>query len=514
MSNRTDAREASRVSRTDVLIVGTGFSGLGMAISLREAGRDDFVLVEKAHEVGGTWRDNTYPGCACDIPSHLYSFSYDQNPDWSRSYSPQAEIQAYLRRVADDHDLRRSIHFGVEVESARWQEDTSRWTVTAVGGDVYECRVLVNAIGALHVPHVPALDGVEDFAGPAFHSAQWRHDLDLTGKRIAVVGTGASAVQFVPEIARQAGELLVFQRSAPWVLPRSDRPVSERTRRAFRRVPGLQRLYRGYLYWLLESRAVGFNGHPRLLQVAEKMMRRYVERTVSDPATRDLLIPDYRLGCKRVLMSNDYVKLFEQPHVTLHGHGISRLTPRGVVGGDGLEHEVDVVIWGTGFSVTDSFQQLRITGVGGRDLAATFARDGIETYLGMNVAGFPNLVFLLGPNTGLAHNSVVFMIEQQVKYVVRLLEKAEARGAVAFDVTRTAQDRYNRALQAKLERGIWSTGGCTSWYLDSSGKNRSLWPGFSWRYWMHTLRVDADAYCWASARPAPTGRPRSEPVPV
>jgi cation diffusion facilitator CzcD-associated flavoprotein CzcO len=489
-----DAGDASRARRTDVLIVGTGFSGLGMAIELRRAGRQDFVLVEKAHEVGGTWRDNTYPGCACDIPSHMYSFSYDQNPDWTRSYSPQAEIHAYLRRVADDYDLRRSIRFGVEVESARWQEDTSRWTVTAVGGEVYDCR---------------------DFAGPTFHSAQWRHDLDLSGKRIAVVGTGASAIQFVPEIARQAGELLVFQRSAPWVLPRSDRPVPERTRQAFRRVPGLQRLYRDYLYWLLESRALGFNGHQRILQVAERMMRRYVERTVSDPVTRELLIPDYRLGCKRVLMSSDYLKLFEQEHVTLHGHGVSRLTARGVVGGDGLEHEVDVVIWGTGFSVTDSFSQLRITGVGDHDLAATFARDGIETYLGMNVSGFPNLVFLLGPNTGLAHNSVVFMIEQQVKYVVRLLEEADARGAAAFDVTLTAQDSYNRALQAKLERGIWSTGGCTSWYLDSSGKNRSLWPGFSWRYWMQTLRVDADAYCWASGRPAPTGRALSEePVSV
>jgi len=514
MSTRTDTPGAGRITPTDVLIVGTGFSGLGMAIQLRRAGREDFLLVEKAHEVGGTWRDNTYPGCACDIPSHMYSFSYEQNPDWTRSYSPQAEIYAYLRRVADDYDLRRSIRFGVEVASARWEADAQRWTVTAVSGDVYSCRVLVNAIGALHIPYVPQLAGIEEFAGPAFHSAQWRHDIDLAGKRIAVVGTGASAIQFIPEIAKQAAEVCVFQRSAPWVLPKPDHAMSEGARTAFRRIPGLQRAYRDLLYWVLESRAVGFNGHPRMLQVAEKMMRRYVERTVSDPATRELLTPDYRLGCKRVLMSNDYLKLFEQPHVSLYGHGIRSLTSHGVVGGDGVEHEVDVVIWGTGFHVTDSFSQLHITGREGRDLATTFERDGIETYLGINVAGFPNLVFLLGPNTGLAHNSVVFMIEQQVKYVLRLLDVAEARGAAAFEVTRTAQDRFNQVVQAKLARGIWSTGGCTSWYLDSSATNRSIWPGFSWRYWLQTLRVDADAYRWEPARTAPSGVRPVEPAPA
>jgi cation diffusion facilitator CzcD-associated flavoprotein CzcO len=504
MSIRSDDSVEGRMVSTDVLIVGTGFAGLGMAIQLRGAGRENFLLVEKAQEVGGTWRDNTYPGCTCDIPSHMYSFSYEQNPDWTRSYSPQPEIYAYLRRVADDHDLRRSIRFGTEVASARWEEDAQRWTVTTVGGETYQCRVLVSAIGALHIPYVPQLQGAEDFAGPAFHSAQWRHDVDLTGKRIAVVGTGASAIQFIPEIAQHAAQVRIFQRSAPWVLPKRDHAIPERTRAAFRRVPGLQRGYRHLLYWTLESRAVGFNGHPRMLQLAEQVMRRYVERTVSDPVTRELLIPDYRLGCKRVLTSNDYLKLFEQPHVSLHGHGVRSLTRNGVVGGDGVEHEVDVVIWGTGFSVTDSFSQLHITGAGGRDLAATFERGGIETYLGVNVAGFPNLVFLLGPNTGLAHNSVVFMIEQQVKYVLRLLKEADSRGAGAFDVTQAAQDRFNRMVQAKLERAIWSTGGCTSWYLDSSARNRSIWPGFAWRYWLQTLRVDVGAYRWEPTRTPPS----------
>jgi cation diffusion facilitator CzcD-associated flavoprotein CzcO len=489
-------------TRTDVLIVGTGFSGLGMAIQLRRAGRDDFLLLEKAAEVGGTWRDNTYPGCACDIPSHLYSFSYELNPHWTRSYSPQPEIYAYLRKVADDHDLRRSIRFGVEVESARWDEETSLWSVTARGGARFECRVLVNGIGALHIPNFPAGLQRERFEGPQFHSAQWRHDVDLTGRRVAVVGTGASSVQFVPEIAGTVAELHVFQRSAPWILPKPDQEMSERVRQAFERVPGLQRAYRDYLYWVLESRAIGFNGHPRMLQAAEKIVRRRVERHVTDPATRELLTPDYRLGCKRVLMSNEYLRTFARANVHLHGGGVQRVTARGVVGTDGVQREVDVIVWGTGFHVTDSFEQLSITGVGGRDLAATFERDGIETYLGMNVAGFPNMVFLLGPNTGLGHNSVVFMIEQQASYVVRLLEEADRRGGV-FDVTRTAQDRFNRVVQHKLERGIWSTGGCTSWYLDSHARNRSIWPGFTWRYWMATRRVDPAAYHWGERRPAP-----------
>lgn len=495
---------APPTARTDVVIVGTGFSGLGMAIQLRACGRDDFLVLEKAHEVGGTWRDNTYPGCACDVPSHMYSFSYEQNPHWTRSYSAQPEIFDYLRRVTDEHDLRRSIRFGVEVESASWDEDVQRWTVTAADGRTFECRVLVNAIGALHIPNVPDLPGRDEFAGPAFHSARWRHDLDLTGKRVAVVGTGASAVQFIPQIADQVRELHVFQRSAPWVLPKPDHAMPPVARAAFARVPGLQRAYRSLLYWVLESRAVGFNGHPGILEAAEKIARAHVRRSVRDPATRAALIPDYRLGCKRVLIGNDYFQTYEKDHVHLHGNGVQRLTRDGVVGVDGIEHEVDVVIWGTGFHVTDSFEQLRITGRDGRDLAKTFAADGIETYLGMNVAGFPNMVFLLGPNTGLGHNSVVFMIEQQAKYVVRLLAEADARGNAAFDVTRTAQDRFNAVVQDKLSRGIWSTGGCTSWYLDSHGKNRTLWPGFTWRYWLATHKVDAGAYRWDPAeQPSP-----------
>ncbi|MGI8612865.1 MAG: flavin-containing monooxygenase [Nocardioidaceae bacterium] len=491
------ARSAAPAHTTaDVVVVGTGFSGLGMAIALQRAGRDDFVIVEKADDVGGTWRDNTYPGCACDIPAHLYSFSYEQNPTWTRSYSAQPEIWDYLRRVAAKYDLVRRTQFGVELASARWDEDEQRWQARATNGNTYTSRVLIAGIGALHIPNIPALPGREEFKGVAFHSAQWRHDVDLAGKRVAVVGTGASAVQFVPRVAEQAAELTVFQRSAPWVMARPDHPLPERLRSAFAKAPPLQRIYRDAIYWLLELRAIGFNGHPGLLRPAERMVTNYITKTVDDPAVRAGLIPDYRLGCKRVLMSNDYYGTFNRDNVQLVTGGVRRLTATGVVGGDGAERTVDVVIYGTGFHVTDSFQYLDITGRDGVSLAEQFDRDGVESYLGINVVNFPNLFFLLGPNTGLGHNSVVFMIEQQAAYVVRLLEQMGRRGASTVEVAAPAQEAFNRRVQDKLRNGIWSTGGCTSWYLDSRGANRSLWPGFTFRYWWETLRVKPAAYLW------------------
>jgi cation diffusion facilitator CzcD-associated flavoprotein CzcO len=496
----------SSPTTTDVLIIGTGFAGMGMAINLRRSGREDFLLLEKADEVGGTWRDNTYPGCACDIPSHMYSFSYAQNPDWTRSYSYQPEIYAYLRTVADEFDLRDKIHFRTEMTSAAWDDDEQLWRVTTADGATYAARVLVSGIGGLHIPHVPDLPGRDDFEGVAFHSAQWRHDVDLTGKRVAVVGTGASAIQFVPQIAGQVEQLTVFQRTPPWVLPKPDHPIPERARALFRTVPGAQRAYRDLVYWVLEARALGFNGHPRILQLAEKMVGRQIERTVADPALREQLVPDYRMGCKRVLIANDYYPTFNRDNVDLVTGPVERVTPRGVVGPDGVEREVDVIIYGTGFHVTDAFEYVDVTGRDGVTLWEQFQKEGIETYLGINVAGFPNFSFLLGPNTALGHNSVVFMIEQQAKYVVRMLDAMDARGVRAVDVRADAQARYNEEIQAKLERGIWSTGGCTSWYLDTQGRNRTIWPGFTFAYWWRTRSVDQDAYTWGlpARRPAPT----------
>jgi cation diffusion facilitator CzcD-associated flavoprotein CzcO len=474
---------------TGVVVIGTGFSGLGMAIQLRRDGREDFVVLEKAADVGGTWRDNTYPGCACDIQSHLYSFSFEQNPGWTRSFSPQGEIWDYLRRVAGKYDLRRSIHFGVEVTGARWDADEQRWHVSTGSGIEYVARFVVAGTGALHIPHVPRLPGLENFAGAAFHSARWNHDVDLTGKRVAVIGTGASAVQFVPRIAGKVASLDVYQRTPPWIMPKPDHAIPEWMKRVFNRVPGAQRAYRNALYWMLEARAIGFNGHPGLLRFAERFGRWNIERAISDPALRAKFTPDYTMGCKRVLVANDFYPTFTRSNVHLVTEGVAEVREHGIVGSAGVERAVDVIIFGTGFHVTDAFDYLDITGRDGRDLAKLWRTEGIQTHLGMTVAGYPNLFFLLGPNTGLGHNSVVFMIESQIRYVAEAIRLVERSGMGAIEVRRSAQDRFQADIQAKLADGIWSKGGCRSWYLDAQGVNRTIWPGFTWRYWLRTRKV-------------------------
>ncbi|GAA2994125.1 flavin-containing monooxygenase [Actinokineospora diospyrosa] len=483
-----------KLVNTGVVVIGTGFSGMGMAIQLRKEGRDDFVVLEKATDFGGTWRDNTYPGCACDIQSHMYSFSFEQKPDWTRSYAPQPEIHQYLRDVAAKWDLARNTHFGVEVTGARWDAEASRWHVSTSTGDTYVTRFLVAGVGALHLPSIPDLPGIEDFTGKAFHSAQWDHDYDLTGKRVAVIGTGASAVQFVPKIAPEVAELTLFQRTAPWVMPKPDHTMPAWSRGLFAKVPGAQRAYRHLLYWINEVRAVGFNGHQGILRLASKLAAHNIRRSVKDPALARELTPDYVMGCKRVLISNDYYPTFNRANVHLDTAGVAEVRANSVVGKDGREHPVDAIIYGTGFHVTDAFDYLRITGRDGLDLAQLWRERGINTHLGITVAGFPNLFFLLGPNTGLGHNSVVFMIESQIRYVAEALRLADRQGAEALDVRRSAQDAFNTEVQRKLADGVWTRGGCTSWYLDSQGVNRTIWPGFTWRYWLRTRHVDASDF--------------------
>ncbi|OLF17486.1 flavin-containing monooxygenase [Actinophytocola xanthii] len=472
------------------VVIGAGFAGLGMADRLRREGREDFVVLEKADEVGGTWRENTYPGCACDIRSHMYSFSFAQNPDWTRTYSAQPEIWRYLREVTDRHGLRRFIRFGVEVTGARWDADERRWHVSTAGGDEYVTRFLVSGMGGLHLPNIPRLPGIENFTGPAFHSARWDHGYPLRGKRVAVVGTGASAVQFIPRIAPEVERLTVFQRTPPWVLPKSDRAMPRWTRWLFRTVPGVQRLYRALVYWLLEARAIGFNGRPGLMRLAQRVALAHLHRSVEDPELRRKLTPDYLLGCKRVLVANDFYPALTRPNVSLVTDGIAEVRERSVVDTAGVEHEVDAIIFGTGFHVTDAFDYVTFTGVGGRDLAKQWREEGIQTHLGITVAGYPNLFLLLGPNTALGHNSVVFMIESQVRYVARAMALAERTGAESLDTREGAQARFQSEIQRKLVSGVWTRGGCRSWYLDSQGVNRTIWPGFTWRYWLRTRKVD------------------------
>ncbi|HVK22376.1 MAG TPA: NAD(P)/FAD-dependent oxidoreductase [Actinokineospora sp.] len=497
-----------KLIHTGVVVIGTGFSGMGMAIQLRRDGRDDFVVLEKAQDFGGTWRDNTYPGCACDIQSHMYSFSFEQKSDWTRSFAPQPEIWDYMRGVAEKWGLRRYTHFGVEVTGARWEADESRWYVSTATGDTYVGQYLVAGIGALHLPSIPELPGIEDFEGKTFHSAQWDHGYDLAGKKVAVIGTGASAIQFVPEIAPDVAELTLFQRTPPWVMPKPDHAIAPWAQTAFAKVPGAQRGYRNFLYWLNEVRAVGFNGHQGILKYASKLAAWNIRRSVKDKGLARKLTPDYVMGCKRVLVSNNYYPTFNRPNVDLDTEGVAEVRANSIVGNDGREHEVDAIIYGTGFHVTDAFDYLDITGLDGRDLAKEWSDNGIVTHNGINVSGYPNLFFLLGPNTGLGHNSVVFMIESQIRYVADAMRLAKRHNADAVDVRETAQEQFNQEIQRKLADGVWTQGGCKSWYLDAKGVNRTIWPGFTWRYWLRTRRVDP-AHFELITRGKVAGEPRT-----
>ncbi|GAA2902790.1 NAD(P)/FAD-dependent oxidoreductase [Streptosporangium fragile] len=486
--------------RPGITIVGSGFAGLCMAIKLKEAGYHDFVILEKSADLGGAWRDNTYPGCACDVPSPLYSFSFELNPGWSRLFSPQPEIWDYMRACVDKYGITPHIRYGTEVSAFEFDDDRAIWRVSTSGGESFQTHAVVSGIGALHVPSIPDIPGRERFTGTAFHSAQWDHSCDLTGKRVAVIGTGASAVQFVPVVAEQAGRLQVFQRTPPWIHPKPDVAIPERMRRALR-MPGAARTLRGLVYWLLETRAMGYTIDPRLMKVHQRVAERHLAKQVPDPGLRARLTPDYTIGCKRILLSSDYYPTLTRDNVELVTDRITEIGERSIVDAAGREHEVDVIIYGTGFKVLDALDGRRIVGRNGLTLQDAWS-GGMEAYLGVSTSGFPNLFFMLGPNTNLAHTSVVFMIESQVRYVVdclRLLSRTKAR---ALDVRPEVQRAYNDRLQRRLERLVWTEGGCTSLYLDENGKNRSFWPGFSFEYWARTLRVKPEAYELIGTSPA------------
>lgn len=479
--------------RTRAVIIGTGFSGLGMAIELQKRGID-FVILEKAADVGGTWRDNNYPGCACDIPSHLYSFSFEPKPDWKNPFSFQPEIFDYMKGVADKYGLRRYIEFNSLVNRAYWSNEDMRWHVFTTDGREYITQFLISGAGALHIPALPDIDGREDFAGPAFHSAQWDHSVDLTGKRVAVIGTGASAIQIVPEIVGQVGELQLYQRTPPWVVPRSNPEIPAGLRDALRNVPGLRALVRTGIYWGQEALAFGMTQRPGVLKILEAYSKYNIRRSVKDRELRRKLTPNYRLGCKRILNSTTYYRAVANPKTELITDHIARITPHGIVTVDGRERPVDVIIYATGFHVTDSYTYVQIKGQNGEDLVDRWNREGIGALRGITVAGMPNLFFLLGPNTGLGHNSVVFMIESQINYVADAITACDKAGAQALVPTRSAQDRFNAELQEKLATSVWNSGGCASWYLDEHGRNTVLWGGYTWQYWLATRSIKPAEY--------------------
>jgi len=470
----------------DVAIIGAGFAGIGMAHKLREAGITNVVVLERGNRIGGTWRDNTYPGCACDIPSHLYSYSFRQNADWTRLYPAQAEIARYLDDCVEAFGLAAQIRLNAPVDAARYDEASGTWTVTMAGGDSLRARALVSAVGGLSRPAVPDIEGLGHFEGQVFHTAMWDPDCELEGKRVAVVGTGASAIQLVPQIAGAVQQLTVFQRTPPWIVPKFDRPVRRWERWLMRNLPVTQRLFRYFLYWRQELLGVGFTLSSRLMAYGRYQARRHIEKSLADPALRAAVTPDYEIGCKRVLLSDDYYPALERANVRLIDRGVVRFTRNGLVDAAGNETEADVVIFATGFNAVDPLSPTRIFGRGGREIAEDW-KDGPEAYLGISVSGYPNLFLLMGPNTGLGHNSVIFMIESQIRYSVRLIKSLLADRERALDVKPEAQSAFNRKLEAAFAGSVWSSG-CKSWYQTESGQQFAIWPGFTFTYWFRTLR--------------------------
>ena len=478
---------------TAVAIVGGGFAGLAMAARLRRDGVEDFVVFERGDDVGGTWRDNTYPGAACDVPSHLYSFSFLPNPNWRHTYSRQADIQAYLRGSVDEIGLRSRVRLGHELLEASWDDARAQWVLSTSQG-TWRATFLVLATGALSDPHIPTIPGMERFAGHTFHSARWDHAAPLAGRDVAVIGTGASAVQLVPEIQPIVKHMQVYQRTPPWVIPRQDRAISDGARRLYARLPALQRVVREAIYWGRESYVLGFAHQPRLLGAVARVARRHMEHQVRDPATRRALTPDYSVGCKRILISSDWYPALTRPNAELITDPIREVREHSVVTDDGRERHVDTMILATGFRATEPPIAGRVHGRDGRSLGEVWQPTGMAAYKGTAVAGFPNMFFVVGPNTGLGHTSMVIMIEAQAAYIGEAMSQIARRGTRTVEVRQAAHDRYNDMLQRRLARTVWSTGGCASWYLDDHRRNTTLWPASSWSFRRQMRRFDAEAY--------------------
>lgn len=480
-----------------IAIIGTGFGGLGLAIRLKQAGFEQFTLFEKAADVGGVWRDNTYPGAACDVPSHLYSFSFEQELGWKNRYGTSQEIYQYLRHCAYKYDIRPHVQFNTEITSAEFDALQGVWHIQSTTGEQFEAEFLVGAVGQLNRPAYPKLKGIENFKGKAFHSARWDHDYDLTGKRVAVIGTGASAIQFVPEIAKQVAHLDVYQRSAPYVIPKPDRIYQPLEKKAFRKLPILQSLDRALQYGHHEIRLLAFTTSLNEMPLVEYLFQRHIRKVVKDGKLRHRLMPDYPIGCKRILISNQWYETLTQPHVDVINTGIQEITENGILDTEGNLREIDTIIYGTGFAATEFMAPMQITGLDGRTLKDTW-KDGAEAYLGLTVSGFPNFFMLYGPNTNLGHNSIVYMIESQVNYILDAIQTTLQNKLLFTNVRAEVQHEFNQSIQEKMKKTVWAQG-CTSWYQTADGKNTNNWPGFTLEYRQRTRRFDVENYTQVSA---------------
>lgn len=472
----------------DIAIIGSGFSGIGMAIALLKHGWTNFAVLERAGSLGGTWRDNDYPGCACDIPSILYSYSFEQSPRWSRMYPRQPEILSYLMHCAEKYGVNPYFRFRHGVRAMRFDEANAFWRIETDQGEI-KARAVVSGMGALSEPLIPAISGQERFAGPAFHSAHWDHGVDLAGKTVAVIGTGASSIQFVPELAKIAGRVLVFQRTPPWILPKADRPMGQREMKIYAAVPLVQRAHREALFWLNESRALGFVVDPKIMMRAQRLALRFMQRALPDAALRAKLTPNYIMGCKRILISNDYYPAMMQPHVDLITEGIAEIGSQKIVTQAGRRVAADAIIYGTGFKTLEPLS-CEVYGRFGRSLRQEWQMHGAQAHLGLSSEGFPNLFFLMGPNTGLGHNSMVAMIEAQIGYAMQGLARMRAKGLASLEVRAEAQQQSNAHLQSRIAKTVWQSG-CRSWYVREDGRNATLWPGFVFQYQNRVRRFEA-----------------------
>ncbi|MGP4004363.1 flavin-containing monooxygenase [Streptomyces sp. 8N706] len=476
-----------------VAVIGSGFGGLGAAVRLRRAGITDFTVLERAGAVGGTWRDNGYPGCACDVPSHLYSFSFAPNPAWPRAFSGQPHIRAYLEHVTDTFGLRPHIRFNSEVRALRWDNDALHWEIDTTSGAL-TAEVVVSATGPLSDPRIPGIPGLDSFPGKVFHSSRWDHDYDLSGKRVAMIGTGASAIQIVPAIQPTVGRLTLFQRTPPWVMPRMDRTITGAERFLHTVLPATRALRRGLLWGIRELQVGAFTKRPNALGLIEALARSHMRRAVMDPALRAALTPDYRIGCKRILLSNDYYPALARPNVDLVASGLAEVRGSTLVAADGTQTEADAIVFGTGFRVTDMPIAHRVTGAEGVTLAETW-KDGMEALRGTSAAGFPNFLTIIGPNTGLGNSSMILMIESQLTYMADFLRQLGTLGGkVALDARQDAVRDWNRGLQDRMRRTVWNTGGCDSWYLDAGGRNTTVWPGTTSEFRRVTRSVNLAEY--------------------
>jgi cation diffusion facilitator CzcD-associated flavoprotein CzcO len=476
-----------------IAIIGAGFGGIGMAIRLKRAGIESFTIFERADEIGGTWRDNTYPGAACDVPSHAYSLSFEPYAGWTHRFAPWHEIQGYLLRLVDKWDLRAHLRLGTEIVEAHFDEQAGSWTLTTRAGDVHTTRLVVSAVGGLVDPALPEIKGLSNFAGELFHTARWNHEVELTGKRVAVIGTGASAVQVIPSIAPQVERLAVFQRTPAWVVPKRDKRYSERTRGLFERLPFLLRASRFLHYAASELFGpMVFLDAPRLSALGERMSLRHLHAQVEDPVLREKLTPSFQFGCKRILISDDYWASFARENVDLVTEPIEEIERAGVRTADGTLHEVDAIVLATGFALGLASAPFAIVGRAGRTLAEAW-KQGAVAYKGMTVAGFPNWFILMGPNTGPGHTSVLVFTEAQIAHTLGAIEKIRRGGLRFVDVRSEVLDGYNARIQGRMKHMVWSSG-CKSWYLSPDGSNHALYPGFAAEYVARTRRFDPADY--------------------